>query len=82
MTEKNQDFEHWRGDAREITVPCDDGEKEPTPVDLTDSSVRWRVFSLDDPSDPPTALISKSTAAGTISFLRVNGPPGELDAIR
>ena len=75
MTETNQNFDHWRGDAREITIPCVDAAG--ATIDLTDSTVRWRAFSLAE-----VAVILKATSLSTVSLVRVNGPSGELDAIR
>ena len=72
MTEINQHFDHVKGDSRLVTIPVVDENGDPK--NLSDGSARWRL----EAANP----VTKSTAAGTISLVRVNGASGELDALQ
>ena len=77
MTELNQDIVHVKGDSREVTITVVDEAGDP--VDITDCSVRWRAVTY---ASGVSAPITKSTAAATISLVRVDGATDELDAFR
>lgn len=69
MPAVNQNFDHWRGDSKHISIPVKD--EDGTAIDLTGGSARWWLGKSASATGSGV-LVKKSSGAG-LTLSQVNG---------